>query len=304
METLTQRLFNTFGETFTRIAFSTLVAVSGLTSIALCCGLIYYEANISDRHRTLVNKFYSLLLSYVAFNVFSGSIGVIYATLLGSAPAAVCYGSAVGIISSLVAIFLVINESMLIKYLYCCAFKTVGFLHEDFWMCFVKVINAGLAFYTALFLLYGGMAPAHQTNACLGRENTQKNLMHQLCNGSYPLPLQYVVITLINYAWTKMNIRKFHPDPTPLSVMERLQSKAGKYLHSVGALVMFLCAFTVLFLIALFKEEENETIKDSGQRLLFERLFLMNIILGCGIPAYSYFTHSHIRVFFYRKFWM
>ncbi len=40
---------------------------------------------------------------------------------------------------------------------------------------------------------------------------------------------------------------------------------------------MFLCAFTVLFLIALFKEEENETIEDSRQRLLFETLFLMNI---------------------------
>lgn len=121
-----------------KILYAAALIITCVTGLVLCCGLIYYESSICDRYRTLVNKLYAQLMALFVFALFPLYILSIIRIWIGPFNCLLSHCISMLITVVMVNICLIISESCLIQYVYCCYSMGVGLINEDFFILYFK----------------------------------------------------------------------------------------------------------------------------------------------------------------------
>ncbi len=93
-------------------------------ALILCYGLIYYEKNLNDRYRTLINELYTLILFYIMTILGTFNLLMVVRLFMDSALNSFCYGLNVLSSFSATSMCLAMNEATFVQYLYVCYYKT------------------------------------------------------------------------------------------------------------------------------------------------------------------------------------
>ena len=112
-----------------------------ITSSVLNFGIIWYENNVSDNRRTLINKMVAVTSLYTLFIIIYGSPFISLVFLFGPMGVFFCQvtGHTYYFLFTLLALGHI--ETTVLRYLYACKFRTVGVLNEAFFRQFFLVFN-------------------------------------------------------------------------------------------------------------------------------------------------------------------
>ena len=127
-----------------KISFTAAIIAVDFSGLLLCGSLIYYEMNISDIYRTLVNKLYARLLCLFIGVLCPSNVWFLARIWFGPNGIAFCRLMSAIVSFMTINICLILSESVLVKYAYCCYFGSVGLLNEDFLMLFSRIGKVSL----------------------------------------------------------------------------------------------------------------------------------------------------------------
>ncbi len=276
-------------ETASKIAFGIGCLLTTLIGFILCYGLIYYEKNLNDRYRTLINELYTLILHYIMINLgFINMIIVIRLFMEISVPIFICYGLNFIIAFSIISMCLTLNEATFIQYLYGCYFKTVGVLDEQFLFYFLNVVNMFVAGYVSVYIIYGNMNVPTGFAHCV---NMDRDLVFQprIYDSKIPYFFYIIGITILWHLVLRFSIRKAK---NKVHKYNQRQNQVVGELISYWSVLIFVVAFGMANLAMEVKDQD-------GPPIVMPRI-ITNVALGWGLPAHSFFKHKKIRNFFKR----
>ncbi len=286
MEAASNFLYEKFGERATKIAFVTFCLFTGSIAICLSSGLIYYERQVryNQHSSTLINRIYVLYLSYIIIMSLGGNAVVITRTLYGPLPKVLCHCYNGLICGVAVAVCLAFNESIVVKFIYCCVLKSIGCLNEPFWSAFLAILNVALAIYTAAFLYYGNMSTPGPFLYCSGC-SPEASMRPRLYDNDVPFACYIIWLTLLCHVVLqyKIQVVKCNLD----SLWQPKKSFLTSWIH------LFVLAFVGFGISLAVVKNFNHVL--SGNTLDMSRP-LMNVVLGWGVPGYSY-----MRMFYRNK---
>ncbi len=164
MATTTDFLFNIFGETKVKVVYVIICLITSGISFYLFIALIRYEMNIDGRNRTLINKIYSLLLSYVVAILAVFNINDIGKTLYGPMPPLLCKLYMASIQGFWMAMCSSLIEAIVVKYFYCCVLNSLGGFDDDLYFIYFVILNGLIIIYMGGVTLYAGIVPLGTIN--------------------------------------------------------------------------------------------------------------------------------------------
>ena len=116
------------------ISFTSLTVLILAVVVNFC--FIWYENTVSDLYRTLVNKMIAVLALHNILMTAITSAFVFAIVVLDMRNGLFCNVGLTFGMASFVAILLVLDEIMLLRFAYAIVFSNVGQLNEDFFGCF------------------------------------------------------------------------------------------------------------------------------------------------------------------------
>ncbi len=264
-----------------------------LMSVCLLSGLIYYEVNINDRYKTLLNQIYSLLLGYIIIFIVAMNVLSVSHAIYGPLAEIWCHFISGVILGMVIAICMGLNESIFIKYLYCCAYKSIGCLNDYFSFYFLARLNVLLAIYLSIFLELADMGPMPLFLFCTGC-NTVDHSQTKIYKREIPYPIYIIWLTLIFHVILKYKINK--TKTTLQSLTASTNGITSSPRHAI------LSTWMNLFILLLFGVTASTLIMNlgkDGDNFLVVHLArpISNILLGCVVPGYSFYKHPNIREF-------
>ncbi len=273
------------------VIYAIVCITTCLVSVCLLSGLIYYEVNINDRYKTLTNQIYSLLLAYLIIFIIAINILTVGQVLYGPLPDHWCHFICSITLGSAVSLCLGLNESIYIKYLYCCVYKSIGCLNDDICFYFIARINIMLALYISIFLQVADMGPVPLFIYCTGCNQLQ--FTRRIYQSEIPYPVYIAWTTLLFHIILKYKIYKTQITLESLTDFTGKPSYQRRAIFSSWINIFILLLFGLAgsyFMINLGKQEKNAFSEYLSRPL-------SNIALGCAIPSYSYYNHANIRNF-------
>ncbi len=272
----------------TEIVYALICFITGLIALFPTLGLLYYDINISDRYRTLVNEIYVLVLSYMITFILFMNTFVILRTLYGPLPVFMCHLFCLAILGFLVPFCMALNETVLTKYLYCCIFKSTGGLDDKLYSRFFAILNPFLAFYMASFLHYGHMGPDGPFIYCSGCDSNIY-MQPKLYKSRIPFPIYTVWLTLAFHMVVQYKLRQ-----TKHYLETQSQETAVSHREAILSTWLNIALLTIVGVLGCFSliGMDNNARND----IMPLTRPMLNIVM-CGLPAYSYTKHSNIRKF-------
>ena len=292
MSTSTELLYQKYGQAEVKMVYSIACLVTGATAIGLLSGLIYYEVNMNDRTRTLINRIYTLLLSYLVTLLIIVNLNDILRPNVGPLPVMVCKLYIMSVQGFLMALCMGLIEAIVIKYIYCCILKSFGGLDDDFYFYFFVIVNGLLFVYMIGFMMFANMIPVGPLGHCCGF-NPEKILQPIVYQSVVPFPILAMWLVLIihiplQYEITKVETCLAREITKKKIIMTGWLNNAIHFMY-----VSFFSVFLIL-MDRLRYESKND--------LNLPRP-IGNIVCLVGILAYSYLTHPHIRTLLCKKTW-
>ena len=295
MEAATAILYDKFGATKVNIIYALLCLATSAISVILLLGLIFYETNVNERNRTLINKIYSLLLAYVIVIIICLNTADIARALFGPLAITICSVYCGCIQALTVTICLALNETIIVKYLYCCIFKSIGGLDDYFWSHFLSTLNIMLTSYIALFLLYCNMVPLGLFVYCSGCDPKKVVNEKLIYATDTPFPIYFVWLTLFIHIILQYQIGKVEATLNSITKSHPMDHSKRDILASyMNIFILIFMGVIVVFIVAHMNEVE------SSDALQLWRP-VTNLILGCGISVYTYVKHPHIRNYILKR---
>ncbi len=265
--------------------FGFISIFTALIGFLLCLILIYYEKNLNDRYRTLVNELYTLVIVYVMLCIGSISVVIIMRLFMESLHEIVCLGLNTITISSVFALCFALNEATLVQFLYICHFKTVGILDE--WLIFriLNILNLAISSYVGIFIQYGHMNLPRGVAYCTNQDPDDV-FQPRVYNFSFPYFSYMIVLTLIWHLILRYKIRRYK--------LYSPSSKGGpnqvvEELVSYWSVLIFLLFFCVSSLAPPVEEKDRPP-------MIFTAI-VVNVALGWTMPGYSIWKNKKIRIF-------
>ena len=268
-----------------KISFASICAATALIAILLCYCLIYYENNINDRYRTLVHDLHTIILYHIIFNIIYGNIIVIIRTFFSSGlPQSVCILRSILTVGTSTIFCLTLNQAVIVQYIYACYFKTVGIINEQFLNFFFKVCNIAIAGYVSAYVVFGNMAPPGPYAYCTN-EDKEQVFQPRLHNLKMPLHSIMILFTIILHVILKYSIKR-----------------KGRPLQRSGRItIMDIIShwFVLVILLSLGLFVLKRVLERSQTHPPVDKIRLYyNVLLGWGLPAWSFFECRHMRHFF------
>ena len=252
--------------------------------------IIWYEYNVADNFRTLVNKIISVMAGYNLLLCSSAVLLVCSWTAFGPLPPSFCMANTLILSFAFVQLILAVNELNIVRFLYACHFEHVGALNEEFFQHFFIVFNAVMgAFISALA---GIVAIGNSTFfcTCTGMDSA----CCQLSGEGVPGMVGVTVVALFNailYLKTALKKRECDAITRPSVANDRDTSIAGqktvKFTIAMFAL-SFVPSASLDILMGHGFEEEARALFPSG--LLFS--MYLNTVL---IPGMYFARNEHMR---------
>ena len=263
-------------------------AFTMFVGILLCLGLIYYEQCLNDRYRTLINELYALILFYIILNLVYGNFVIILRIYYTSAPYYVCYSYNLVMYFFMTSVCLTLNQAMLVKYLYCCYYKMIGLLDEQFWLLYLKWFNVVVAGYTSLFVDFGNMDQAKVMSWCIN-EPEHTIFLPRLYDSKLPFISMTFLFTLVWHVALKVKLTKIQRAASP----SQRKNMVGELL-SYWSVMVFILILALSTLMGMLERNSDPP--------MTQLRIAVNLILGWGLPGYSFLTNHKIRTFYRRKF--
>ncbi len=288
MAATTEFLYQRFGESEVKLIYSVITSITCVFATCLFIGLLFREVNIHERSKTLINKIYSLLLSYcVGLLMFLNFIDVARA-LIGPLPVILCKISAASVQGFAVTFSMGLIEAIVVKYIYCCVLNSFGGLDDDFYMCFFVIINGVMFIYVTGFLVYANITTFGPMAMCCGCDPVLV-LKPVVYHSVIPFPIYMLWIVFSIHLILQPRIIKVES-----SLSSCTNKKKTIFIGWTNILIFFL--FVVFFtMIQVIMDKSSKPATNYNDLNLVRPA--ANMVLGCGILAYSYFTHPHIRNF-------
>lgn len=153
---------------YTLIVCSLSLAVQ-VAGNGLSCGIIWYERNVPEVKRTLINR---LISNHCAVNVVFNSVTLntsILIFLLGSLREAFCDLVSVALFGLVILYLLNADAIIALRYLYICRFKNVGILNDDLVYFFLTLVTAVVSVYFAVLIWFCGFHHVPFWHRCVCR---------------------------------------------------------------------------------------------------------------------------------------
>ena len=279
-------LFNLVGETEVKAAYVIICLITSGISFCLFVALIYYEMNIDRYRMTLINKIYSLLVSYVVATLILLNINDIGKALYGPLPPLMCKFIMAGLQGFFTATCASLIEVIVVKYMYCCVLNSLGGFNEDLYFIYFVFLNGLIIIYMSCVTLYSGIVSPGTIAKCCGCN--PEMVMQQIYHSDLPFAMYILWLVLVIHIVLQWKIRKIETSLStnrPSTIKSILMSWMN---------IIVLSFFTSFFTIVLLLLDPDKYEDTTNNNLHWVRP-MSNIVLGFCIIAYSYYTHPHIR---------
>ena len=282
---MTEFLYNAIGEVETKVTYTTLCLITCAISFCLFVGLIHYEMNMNERKRTLINKIYLMLLSYVVAILVSSNFLDIARALYGPLPMMICklYTASVQGFSSTLCACLI--EAIVIKYIYCCILKNFGGFDDYFYFNYFRILNGTIFIYMTSIMFYSGITSSGPIAKCCAcdPELVLQPLVYQ---SPLPFPMYVLWLVLLIHIVLQWKIRT--AEISLLTCRPTIKSILSGWINII--IFFFFATFFSILQIQL----DRRIYETSNNDILWIRP-IANIVLAFCILAYSYHTHPHVR---------
>ncbi len=237
-------LYQAFGETPVKVVFSMVCFVTCAIAIGLLAELIYHEINMNDRSRTLINKIYTMLLSYIiALLTWANAIDILR-PLYGPLPVAVCKLYTASVQGFTLAFCMGLIEAIVVKYIYCCVVENFGGLDDDFYYNYFIMLNGFLFIYITGFILLANMAPRGPLGYCCGFD-PEKMLQPVVYHSIIPLPIYLLWLVLLIHIVLQHRILKVETSLATHAVQRKTIMSGWMNIFSLFVFVLFFSAFLI-----------------------------------------------------------
>ena len=269
-------------------------ALAVLCGTALNAGIIYYENNVADVRRTLLNKMIAVVALYSLAGPLVLTPFMAARAVAGPRSAAFCEASVLLYSAHMLLLVMAHVETMLLRFLYACVFRTVGALNEDFFRYFFLVYNAAAA---AVFLAgsYGVHASARAGAFCycvgvpVGEHCPQEGAVKGSTVMVGTLLLTYVVFPLL------ILIKKSEPGSSSSKSAYAVVGVWTSVVGVAGILVLLLPGNAVMTLINHGGEREEGA--TDYYWLLTACGLGYNLLVSVVVPFFYYCRSRQLRQF-------
>ena len=285
MATSTELLYEKFGEIEVNIIFSIACFATCAIAVGFYAAIIYFEAHIDDHVKTLINQLYTLLFSYVILFLICLNVIDILRTMYGPLPIWACMLYAAGVQGCSLAFCIGLMQAIVAKYLYCCILKSFGALDDKLYFYYCVLLNGFITLYLTGAMLYANMIPLGPMGYCSSLD-PKTIIKPVIYHSALPFYVYVFWLALIIHAILNYQIRKVEG-----SILNHRRAVLHNWINIF--ILIFIAIFVSIIVMKMGKQK-------SKNDLNLPRPFA-NIVIGCGILAYSYFTHPHLRKFSLRR---
>ena len=252
-------------------------------------GIIWYEHTVPDMYRTLVNKMSAMLSGHIILMVASWMLVVISVVVLEIHLYTFCLLSLTTSFVLSLAVLVVLDEIMVLRFFYTCIFTSVGALNEEFFKYFIGLTN--LMFFCLLFFFIivqqDKIGGRHLFCWCTCMPSDE-------CNSDTALPLAKVLLTMtiaIYCFCLSMMILKPNHNSTGLSSnFEQFNIILTKDLLATTIALILTLLFPLIMskmLIDIFPQFINVMTPSV--------LILCMAVWACAVPLRYYTKNEHLR---------
>ena len=151
------------------IAMNYTLVLLWIATAILCGSLIYYEKNVNDRYRTLLNKLHTMMLICIMTSFTVLDLITLARFWAGPLALPVCYLASLTPNFMLCFICLTLIESALLNWIYQRHPSGVGAIREDVFLAFIAVSNPLMSLFLSSFFFFGNMVDSDVISRCSGR---------------------------------------------------------------------------------------------------------------------------------------
>ena len=262
-------------------------------------GIIWYENNVSDNRRTLINKMVAITSLYIMlFVTFGSGLAELLIFTFGPQPLIFCQLFLVSGFFFYTLFALGVTETMFVRYLYSHYFSTVAIVNEPFIRQYFLLLNLVLAFLINI-VLYFSYSIERSHVFCFCAHISFDNFCPSGSSAKPIFIMTSISLILCLMCSLAIAVRKRKHPHLPQSNNQVLTHSLGTVkttLFGTAVTVAFFCPCFLAFVV--FNDYVRESWSDIDRKqhnimAIFGLSF--NALVGVFIPAIFYIRSQHLR---------
>ena len=289
-----------------KILYITAQALCIILTNLLNFGIIWYENNVSDNRRTLINKMVAITSLYIMLFISLGSgLTQIQIFAFGAQSLLMCQLALTSTFFFFTLLALGFVETTLIRHLYSHHFSVVGVMNEAFLRRFLLALNFVISLAVS-FILHSIYAVERSHMFCYCTHISTQTFCPSESSVKPIFRMTLISLTICMLCTLTVMIRTRKHPHVPSSSNQILSHSLGTVKTSFfGTALVLLLSFCPGFFVFgafsnYFKESSSWSEKKRHDMMAISGLNF-NILVGVFIPAIFYIRSQHLRETIWRS---